>query len=121
MSDGPDPERLRALDDRIRALRGEEVEASGTGRDIGQAHAGWRMVTELVTGIVVGFGLGYGLDTVFGTMPLMIVLMTLLGFAAGVRVMLGTAQEIQRRSAAAQEPKAGTPAAREGKKRGDGS
>ena len=56
----------------------------------------WRMVIELVTGIGVGLGIGYGLDVVFGTMPLFLVLFVLLGFAAGVRVMLGTARELDR-------------------------
>lgn len=120
MSDGPDPERLKTLDARIRAARGEEKIAPGMGSGLSQAHAGWRMVTELVTGILVGFGLGYGLDELFGTKPWLIVLMTLIGFAAGVRVMLGTARQMQR-SGAATGTEAGTPAEREGTRRGDGS
>lgn len=56
----------------------------------------WRMVIELVTGLGVGFGIGYGLDMLFGTLPLFLVLFVLLGFAAGVRVMLGTARELGR-------------------------
>lgn len=56
----------------------------------------WRMVIELVTGLGVGFGIGYGLDVLFGAMPLFLVLFVLLGFAAGVRVMLGTARELGR-------------------------
>lgn len=121
MSYEPDPERLKALDARIRAARGGKEESGSTGRDLSQAHAGWRMVTELVTGIGVGFALGYGLDELFGTTPWLIVLLTLLGFAAGVRVMLGTAREMQRQSDAADKTQAGRPAGREEESRGDGS
>ena len=56
---------------------------------------GRRQVTELVSGLLIGFGIGYGLDVLFGTLPLLLILFTLLGFIAGVRVMLRTAQEIQ--------------------------
>ena len=62
----------------------------------GQAHAGWRMVTELVAGLLIGFCIGYGLDSLFGTLPIFLVLFVLLGFAAGVKTMLRSAQDIQR-------------------------
>ena len=61
-----------------------------------QAHAGWRMVTELVAGLLIGFCIGYGLDSLFGTLPIFLVLFVLLGFAAGVKTMLRSAQNIQR-------------------------
>ena len=54
----------------------------------------WRMVIELVTGMGVGFGIGYGLDYAFGTLPIFLVIFCLMGFAAGVRVMIQTAQEL---------------------------
>ena len=60
-----------------------------------QAHAGWRMVIELVAGILIGFGIGYGLDWVFGTMPIFLVLFILLGLGAGIKTMMRTAREIQ--------------------------
>jgi ATP synthase protein I len=49
------------------------------------------MVTELVAGLLVGFGIGLGLDALFGTRPWLLVLFTLLGFWAGIRVMMRTA------------------------------
>ena len=52
------------------------------------------MVTELVAGLLIGFGIGYGLDVLLGTTPILLVLFTLLGFAAGVRVMMRTAAEL---------------------------
>jgi ATP synthase protein I len=56
----------------------------------------WRMVIELVSGMAIGFGLGYGLDVLFGTLPILMIVFTLLGFVAGVRTMLSTAREIQK-------------------------
>jgi len=95
---GPDEgERLKALDERIRALK------SATSRDkphqeehYSQAQHAWRMVIELVAGLAIGFGIGYGLDSLFGTLPIFLVLFTLLGFAAGVKTMLHSAAEMQK-------------------------
>ncbi|PWE32233.1 F0F1 ATP synthase subunit I [Maritimibacter sp. 55A14] len=97
MSDGQDPRKLDALQERIDKLRGTKPVRPQIDDHYSQTHAGWRMITELVTGIVMGVGIGWGLDSLFGTKPVFLVLMTLLGFAAGVRVMLGTAREMQRK------------------------
>lgn len=60
-----------------------------------QAHLAWRMVIELVAGVCIGFGIGYGLDSLFGTLPIFLVLFTLLGMAAGIMTMIRSAREIQ--------------------------
>jgi len=60
-----------------------------------QAQHAWRMVTELVAGLGIGFGIGYGLDALMGTAPLMMLIFTILGLVAGVKVMIKTAQELQ--------------------------
>ena len=60
------------------------------------------MVIELVSGLGIGFGIGYGLDILLGTLPILLVLFTLLGFAAGVKTMLRTAQEFQEKREADQ-------------------
>ena len=95
---GPDPERLRALEERLaeaRARRAPPPPAHGE-EHYSQASIAWRMVTELVAGIGLGLGLGLGLDAILGTRPVMLVAFTLLGFAAGVRVMMRTAEEVGR-------------------------
>jgi ATP synthase protein I len=100
----PDKERLKALEARLRAAKGQESPDAPRGDGhLTQAQAGWRMVTELLAGIGIGFAMGWGLDSLAGTKPLFIVVMTLLGFAAGIKVMLATAAEItaQNRRAAA--------------------
>jgi ATP synthase protein I len=95
MQEGPDPVRLQRLDEKIAAAK-RAIEPKPTVEDhYSAASQGWRMVIELVAGLGIGFGVGYGLDTLFGTMPIFLVLFILLGFAAGVRTMLRTAQEIQ--------------------------
>ena len=58
------------------------------------AQVGWRMVIELVTGLIIGAGIGYGVDWLFGTIPLFLVVFTLLGFASGVQTMLRSAREL---------------------------
>ena len=40
--------------------------------------------------------LGYGLDVFFETLPIFMIIFTLLGFVAGVRTMLATAREVQK-------------------------
>lgn len=63
----------------------------------------WRMMIDLVVGVLIGCGIGYGLDRLFGTIPAFLILFSLFGFAAGVRVMLRTAREYQDRLAAEAE------------------
>lgn len=93
----PDPkDKLSELDTRIAALK--HAQSGGPKREehYSSAQVGWRMVTELVAGLGIGFGIGYGLDVLLGTLPFMIVLFTGLGFAAGVKTMMRTAQELNK-------------------------
>ena len=88
-----DAARLRDLEDRLsRLTRKPEANMPMAGYD--KAHVAWRMVTEIVAGIMLGAGIGYGLDYVFGTLPLMLILFILLGFVAGIKVMMRTAAEL---------------------------
>lgn len=102
MQEGPDPERLKKLDKRIADLKRATTPEPPVVRDLGAADKGWRMVLELVSGLAIGAAIGYGLDVLLGTLPWFLVVLTLLGFAAGVRVMLRTAAEIQAKNAAAE-------------------
>lgn len=94
--DDPDrQERLKRLEDRINALKEKDAPTPHQETHYSQAQLAWRMVIELVAGLGIGFGIGYGLDYVFGTLPIFLVLFTLLGLAAGIKTMLRSAQEIQ--------------------------
>ena len=95
MSDAPDPNRLSELEQRIEAARKAQEPAPREQSTVSQAQHAWRMIVELTVGIGIGVGIGYGLDVLFGTMPWFLVPFTLLGFAAGVNVMLKTAKELQ--------------------------
>ena len=94
MTTPPDPAKLRDLEDRLAAARKAQEPEGRTHQSHTAAGAAWRMVIELVTGMGVGFGIGYGLDYAFGTLPIFLVIFCLMGFAAGVRVMIQTAQEL---------------------------
>jgi ATP synthase protein I len=99
MTEGPDPDRMKALEEKLaakrKALEPEPVEE----HHLSQAQAGWRMVTELVVGLLLGFGLGYGLDRWLGTLPIFLIIFTMLGFAGGVRAMMRSAEEITKKNA----------------------
>lgn len=95
VADEPDPERLRALEARLSRVKGKPApEKTGTGKAFSQGEMAWRMVIELVSGMLLGLSIGYGLDWLFGTLPVFLVIFALVGFAAGVRVMLRTAQSM---------------------------
>lgn len=95
MSEGDPKERLAELEARIAAAKGAKEETPHQEEHYSQAQQAWRMVIELVSGLGIGFGIGYGLDAILGTTPWLMVLFALLGFAAGINVMIRTAQEFQ--------------------------
>ena len=92
--DGLDRERMRLLEERLAAARARRAPAPRADEHYSRANVAWRMVTELVAGIGIGLGIGLALDAALGTRPWMLILFVLLGFAAGVRVMMRTAEEI---------------------------
>ena len=96
MTDPDEKRRMAQLEDKIANAKAVHRPQSQIEDHHSQAHAGWRMVTELVAGLLIGFCIGYGLDSLFGTLPIFLVLFVLLGFAAGVKTMLRSAQDIQR-------------------------
>ncbi|MFK7836032.1 MAG: AtpZ/AtpI family protein [Sulfitobacter sp.] len=101
MSD-PESQKLQELDARIKAAKDRGAAGKPHQEEhYSQAQLAWRMVIELVAGLGIGFGIGYGLDVLFGTLPIFMVLFTMLGLAAGVKTMLRSAQEIQDKKIAA--------------------
>lgn len=101
LADGPgqdddlrDAERLRALEQRLSQVRGDDRIALPGGDKFAGANQAWRMVVELVAGLAIGFGIGFGLDRLLGTSPILLVVFIFLGFAAGVKTMLRTAGEM---------------------------
>ncbi|MEC3860791.1 AtpZ/AtpI family protein [Mesobacterium sp. TK19101] len=95
MSEDDPKQRLKELEARIAAAKADKGAKPHQEEHYSQANIAWRMVTELVAGLGIGFGIGYGLDSLMGTLPWFMVLFTFLGFAAGIKVMMRTANEIQ--------------------------
>jgi ATP synthase protein I len=99
MAEEPFADRLKRLEDRIAAARAGRAEPpSGRHGKFTQGSLAWRMVIELVVGMLLGLAIGYGLDALLGTRPVLLVVFALLGFAAGIRTMLRTADEVRNRS-----------------------
>jgi ATP synthase protein I len=99
MASEPDPDRLKALEDKLQKVKGKEPPPqSNTAKGFSQGEVAWRMVIELATGIMLGSAIGYGLDVLFGTLPVFLVIFSLFGFAAGVKTMLGSAKELGRKA-----------------------
>lgn len=95
MGDAPDPDKIRDLEKRLAEAQKRHEPENPHHKAHTQAGVAWRMIIELVTGMGLGVGIGYGLDYVFSTLPIFLVIFSLLGFAAGVRVMIQTARDFQ--------------------------
>lgn len=106
MTKASNDDRLRALDEKLSKMKKAQApRKSHQEEHYSQANVAWRMVIELVAGLGIGFGIGIGLDAIFNTRPLFLVLFTLLGFVAGVKTMIRTANEVQAERKAAQAAK----------------
>ncbi len=92
-----EPDRLTRLGERIAAAReAQQPRRSSVGEKYKAGSLAWRMVTDLVAGLLVGGGMGWGLDWLFGTMPVFLLLMGMVGLVAGIRLMLRTAEAVRR-------------------------
>lgn len=96
MTDTDDYKQKKNLQERIKNLEEEINPPEKEESAISQANMGWRMVVDLVAGVGLGFVIGYGLDILFGTKPLNMILFVLLGFGAGINLMLRTAKEMKK-------------------------
>ncbi len=101
MTEDDQKQRMAQLEAKIEAAKKAKVTPPRADSDISGGELAWRMVIEMVSGLGIGFGIGYGLDSLLGTIPIFLVLFTLLGLVAGVKVMLRSAQEAQAKQKAA--------------------
>ncbi|MCI4661602.1 MAG: AtpZ/AtpI family protein [Neomegalonema sp.] len=58
----------------------------------------WRMTLDMVIGTAFGFAIGWGLDSLFGTKPILMVVFGLLGFAAGIKLVMDEAKRMNERA-----------------------
>ena len=103
MANSPDADNRSSIRKRIEEARGQLDPKKSEAGPVSNLHAVWRMVIDLVAGTGFGAALGYGLDVLFGTLPIFLGVLTLLGFAAGVRLMIRTAREVQEEMASRRE------------------
>jgi ATP synthase protein I len=101
----PEPDDLRALGERIDALKQQETPPAKKSAPT-SGEVAIRFATELLSAVIVGFLIGWGLDKLFGTTPVFMIGLFLLGAAAGIRNVIVASKEITRRyadAAAAEE------------------
>ena len=96
--DQRDAIRQRASDlgkrlDEVHARKAPPPEdAKARGNAIGQAY---KILIELVVGVIVGAGLGWALDKQLGTQPWLMLVLLIVGFAAGMSNVVRTARRMQ--------------------------
>lgn len=90
----PDTSDLAARIARARAAQPAHQPAGVKGGGLIGASRGYRLASEFVAALVVGGGLGYGIDEVAHTRPWAMLVLLLLGFAAGVRNVMRAAAEM---------------------------
>ena len=89
MTRGNQPPDLQDFDARLRAARAREESgtsepAEAVAGDDGGAGAGYRVGVELFAGMLFGAGVGWLLDRWLGTKPWLMVVLFILGAAAGL-------------------------------------
>ena len=90
---------------RIRRAQGDQPEQAADqvrDREMSGWGRGFRLASEFVAAIIVGALLGWGVDSLFGTTPWGMIILLLLGFAAGVLNVVRAAAELN--AEAAKEP-----------------
>ena len=97
-----DRAKLEDVQARVDALRAARAPRRNPAADKFTTGAlAWRMVPELVVGLLIGAAMGWGIDSLLATKPLFLLIFGLLGFAAGVRTVMRSADEVRRRQEAA--------------------
>ena len=103
MSEGDTDNPLKSLEEKIEAAKKAVEPEQPVQNKFSAAEVGWRMIIELTAGVFIGFGLGYGLDFLFSTKPVFMLILTLFGFAAGVKTMMKSARELQEKELSARD------------------
>jgi ATP synthase protein I len=101
-------QRSAELGQKLDALKAQKakVERSAQGggsQDQAAFGAAFKFAAELIVGVVVGGALGWVLDRQFGTAPWLMIVLVILGFAAGLLNVVRAAQEAQTKNEALQK------------------
>ena len=100
-SDGKPGPLTTDLAARIKRARSEsdvpgDAEIAATNRDMTAMSRGLRLGSEFIAAILVGAGIGYLLDLWLRTTPWLLLVMVMVGFAAGVLNVVRSAAEMNR-------------------------
>ncbi|AGK59266.1 FoF1 ATP synthase subunit I [Hyphomicrobium denitrificans 1NES1] len=90
--------RSEELGQKLDALKSQRAQAerpANQGSQSSDFGAAFKFAAELVVGVAVGGGLGWALDKQFGTAPWLMIVLVILGFAAGLLNVVRAAQEAQ--------------------------
>ena len=91
--DDRDERRLAELEERLQKARGpQEVRQEETSQS--KMGVAFRLVSDLLAGVIVGGGIGWALDRLLGTSPFLLIVMFLVGVAAGMRNVIRTARQM---------------------------
>jgi ATP synthase protein I len=95
-------QRSAEIGQKLDALKSRRPPTGGSPGKTPQSDYGpaFQFAAELVVGVVVGGGLGWVLDRQFGTAPWLMIVLVILGFAAGLLSVVRAARKAQ----AANEP-----------------
>jgi ATP synthase protein I len=106
MSDhDPKQDALEQFEEKLRTATGRRpVQSEESPRS--KLGIAFRLSTEFVAAVVVGGGIGWGLDRIFGTSPAFLLIMFVLGVAAGFRNILRAAKEMNEASGPTSGPEA---------------
>ena len=100
MSEEDPDARLSDIEERLRKARAQRGEVQRVEAPHSKLGVAFRLVTELLAAVIVGGALGWGLDRIFATGPLFLIVMFLVGVAAGFFNVVRTAQQMNRDQAA---------------------
>ena len=109
-----DTARLKSLQDKVKSVRAEDAAQEAAAFDPAKPSTsmglGLKLGVDLVVATIIGCAIGFGLDFYFGTSPWLLLLFLFLGFAAGIRMVIASAddyrQRIENSSEAAQSDQA---------------
>mgnify|MGYP001605217576 CR=1 FL=1 len=89
--------RSEEIGQKLDALKSQRAKAEKQVPERSQSNFGpaFKFAGELVVGVVVGGGLGWALDKQFGTAPWFMIVLVILGFAAGLLNVVRAAQRAQ--------------------------
>jgi len=96
----PDDRRLAEIEERLRKAREKRDEVRQVEAPNSKLGIAFRLVTELMAAVIVGGAIGWGLDRILGTGPFLLIVMFMVGVAAGIFTVVRTAQQMNRDQAA---------------------